>query len=91
MALATQTLDEALDLLWHTAKAQRESSGRTNDYRLMSNHQLGKALLQNAEELGVALAYDNDVEDKAADVLNFVAFLLHNHLAPINDDGGNAR
>lgn len=51
-------------------------------YRRTPADDLLKLLRMNVEELQVAVSFGLDVADKAADVANFAAYILHNHLEP---------
>lgn len=64
------------------AKRQHDfyASTKGDGYRELSDERLLRGLRQSVDELEIALKYDTDVQDKAADVANYAAYLSENNL-----------
>ncbi len=73
----------AADLLDTRMREAFAQNPRGELYRTLSVDKLMKMLRQNVDELELALKYDNDVEDKLADVGNYAAFILRNIIDPL--------
>lgn len=72
------------DATTYLAQAMEKARGenpRGDLYRTIPPEKLLRMLKQNVAELELAYQYDNDIPDKLADVANYCAFLLHNHIA----------
>lgn len=72
---------ESTILLAQRMEQARDENPRGDLYRTMPTEKLFAILKQNVAELELAYGFDNDVEDKIADVANYCGFLLHNRIA----------
>jgi hypothetical protein len=73
---------KATELLAAAMERARDENPRGDLYRTIGTEKLIAMLKQNVAELELAFGYDNDVEDKLADVANYCGFLLHNRAEP---------
>lgn len=74
---------QATNILARYMDKQRGENVRGDAYREYSQERLLRMIEQNFEEFLLAIKYDNDVEDKAGDVANFIGMYLHNRLYPV--------
>lgn len=70
------------ELLAAAMERARDENPRGDLYRTLPTPKLLAMLKQNVAELELAYEFDNDVEDKLADVGNYCGFLLHNRAEP---------
>jgi len=75
----------ATELLATAMERARDENPRGDLYRTIPTVRLIAMLKQNVAELELAFGFDNDVEDKIADVANYCGFLLHNRVEPPKD------
>ena len=73
---------KSTELLAAAMERARDENPRGDLYRTLSPARLFAMLEQDVAELKLAYRFDNDVEDKLADVANYCGFLLHNRAEP---------
>jgi hypothetical protein len=69
-------ISELVDRMWDRHELHDAPKG--SSFEGLTDSQILVRVKANLAELETALYYDLDVEDKAADVANFLAYLLHN-------------